>query len=178
MAHPPPPADAALLLSRAARYAAQAERCTSQLQRKLAQWGAAPELAQGIVARLEAERLVDDARFATVYARSKQRAGWGPLKVRAGLRALGLPAALVARALQQAAPEAAEAAGAADASGPPPLLLKALRQKLATLKPQPPQQRSARLYRFALQRGFAPAQIRAALGALGAEADTRSEAGE
>lgn len=160
-----------LLMSRAARYAAASERCTSQLRRKLRDWGATPADAERILTRLVDERLVDDARFARVYAHSKQRQGWGALKVRAGLRQLSLPDAAIAAALAEMA-----AAGAPEVEGgPDPRLLKALEQKARTLKAQPERERSARLYRFALQRGFAPAQIRVALARLGTPPEVEAE---
>ncbi len=158
-------------MARAARYAASSERCTSQLRRKLRDWGAAPADAERVLTRLVDERLVDDARFARVYAHSKQRQGWGALKVRAALRQLSLPDAAIAAALAELAQEAGEGPKA----GADPRLLKALEQKARALKAQPARERSARLYRFALQRGFAPAQIRVALAQLGAPPEVEAE---
>jgi regulatory protein len=147
-----------LLLSRAAHYAASQERCTSQVRRKLADWGAPASAITAVLDRLTAEGLIDDARFARLYARSKQNTGWGVMKIRAGMRQLALPDALIERALAEATdPDALDAK-----------LTKALALKAKTLQALPARERAARLYRFALQRGYAPAQIHQALGQLSA----------
>lgn len=157
------PADPALLLARAARYAAQQERCSGQLRQRLRHWGATADQIETVLARLVSERLVDDARYVGLYVRSKLRAGWGPAKIKAALRPWALPEAIIARALSEQHPSDA---------APSPQILKALRQKAGSLAHLPPRDRLARLYRFALQRGFAAAEIRAALDVvLGPEAE-------
>jgi regulatory protein len=156
---PTEPADPALLLSRAAHYAGSQERCTSQVRRKLADWGAPASAITPVLDRLTAEGLIDDARFAQLYARSKQNTGWGVMKIRAGMRQLALPDALIERALSEATdPDVLDAK-----------LTRALAHKAKTLQALPERDRAARLYRFALQRGYAPAQIHQALGQLSTE---------
>lgn len=156
-----------VLTSRAARFAAGAEHCSSQVHQKLSSWGAEEVEIQIIIQKLLEERLIDDARFASLYVRSKQRAGWGPLKIRAGLRQLSLPEALITTATYQLTEAAAESA----IESP---LVKLLTKKSATLTRLEPKARAERLFRFARQRGYATAEVLAALHQLGSVGPTEA----
>lgn len=71
-----------------------------ELTRKLTQRGIDPEEAQAAVARLNEAGWQDDARFAHSLVRMRAGGGYGPLHIRAELNTHGLPAELVAEALE------------------------------------------------------------------------------
>jgi SOS response regulatory protein OraA/RecX len=80
-------------------------------------------------------------------------AAWGPAKIRAALRRMGIDAPLIAQALATLDTDAADAR-----------LDKTLRHKWQTLqKETDPRQRKAKLLRYLLQKGYTYAQIQAAL---------------
>lgn len=107
-----PPEDSGLL-ERAAKVLARAARSRKELEGRLRRWGASPEAAARVLARLEELGLLDDE----VYAR--QRAVWlAEAKGRAApaifrdLLARGVEASLARRAAEEAAPGAREEARA------------------------------------------------------------------
>ena len=66
------------IINKAERYCIQAERCCSEVCRKLELWGATKEQGASIVAHLVQERFIDESRFALAFARDKMRYNqWG-----------------------------------------------------------------------------------------------------
>lgn len=126
------------------RYCSRAERSSGDAMRLMRGWNIAVADAQAILARLRRERFIDDARFAGAYVRDRSRlAGWGPHKIRAGLRAKGI------------APETIEAALSETECGEPLDRLRGLMEKKAAgLKGGTVYERKAKLMRFGLSRGF------------------------
>ena len=75
-------------LSRAESRCAQREMCCSEVKGMCQRWGLDwPEIEE-VVKRLEAEGYVDEGRYAQAFAHDKAEFDrWGPLKIRAALRA-------------------------------------------------------------------------------------------
>lgn len=121
-----------------------------ELQDKLIAQGFAAELAAEVVAGLEAERLLSDARFAEVYAAQHARRGQGPLRITAGLRGLGVADELIEAAL---------------ASHDWVALARAVRQRRFGRTPARDWAGRAREARFLQYRGFSADHIRSATGA-------------
>ena len=66
--------------------------------------------ARSMLEALEAERFVDDARYAAAFAREKSSlTGWGPEKIRHALIMKGISKADIAAALEETDPDAAGA---------------------------------------------------------------------
>lgn len=145
----PRPYDAEGAKSRLAKCCATRERCARDLQVYLARLGATAQEAAGLIAWLEQEGFLCEARYARAFARDKSRfAGWGPLKIRAALRQKGIPPQDVADALEEVA-EAEES----------PDLEALLAKKLRSLGGQEPYMKAkGKLVRFAASRGFAAEQ--------------------
>lgn len=135
--------DAARCLSRLQKLCSKAEYCRADIYRKaLKDLEGDEEAAAKVVEALQAEKYVDDARFASAYAREKATLqGWGPAKIRFQLRGKGVSDAHIAAALEEIEPEKAEAR-----------LAKLLEAKAKTLKGDP--QGRLKLIKFALSRGY------------------------
>lgn len=135
--------DAARCLSRLQKLCSKAEYCRADIYRKaLKDLEGDEEAATKVVEALQAEKYVDDARFASAYAREKATLqGWGPVKIRFQLRGKGVSDAHIAAALEEIEPEKAEAR-----------LAKLLEAKAKTLKGDP--QGRLKLIKFALSRGY------------------------
>lgn len=74
-------------LAKARAYCARQERCQQEVRDKLYGWGAHKSEVEPIIARLIAERYLDEKRFAEHFALSKARQkGWGPKKIEQALR--------------------------------------------------------------------------------------------
>lgn len=88
------------LWARATAYCARAEHCSSQVRRKLQDWGCPKTEVQGLLDRLMREGWLDDARFARLYVRSKLQS-WGRIKLQYMLGQLGVDAETIALAMAQ-----------------------------------------------------------------------------
>ena len=82
---------------------------SKELRDKLAADGYWPEVIEDGVARLQEAGLVDDARYADVFMRSKLCAGWGPSKVEQALARRGIDARDIAGWPDAYLPEGGEA---------------------------------------------------------------------
>ena len=130
-------------LARLQRLCSKAEYCEADVYRKAlkALEGDAAAAAE-VVASLVEDRYVDDARYASAYAREKAGIqGWGPVKIRTTLLARGVPRDV-----------ALEALGEIDADRAAAKLEKVLEAKWRTLQDDP--QGRLKLIRFALSRGY------------------------
>ena len=144
--------DTALCLSRLQKLCSKAEYCRADMYRKALKDLEGDEVAaQKVVETLVAEKYVDDARFASAFAREKASLqGWGPVKIRFQLRGKGVPESVIAAALEEIEPEKADAR-----------LEKLLSAKARTLEGDP--QFRLKLLKFALSRGYEYNTVEAAL---------------
>lgn len=131
------------MLSSLASLCARSEQCEADLMRKMRLKGMATDDAEWVMARLRNGRFVDNARYASAFARDKVRfSGWGRHKIRAALAARRISGGIAAGAL--AAVDLEEYAAAAD---------RAARGKAASLDTATREGR-VKLYRHLLSRGF------------------------
>ena len=141
--------DTARCLSRLQKLCSKAEYCV--YRKALKDLEGDEEAAQKVVEALVAEKYVDDARFASAFAREKASLqGWGPVKIRFQLRGKGVPESVIAAALEEIEPEKADAR-----------LEKLLSAKARTLEGDP--QFRLKLLKFALSRGYEYNTVEAAL---------------
>ncbi len=92
------------VLDRLQRLCSRAEYCSADVTRKALRSLEGDSAAAGrVVAALVRERYVDDARYASAFARDKASLqGWGPVKIRYALRAKGITGDVAEEAIREA----------------------------------------------------------------------------
>lgn len=91
-----------ILLSKGAKYCAEQERCKSEVRKKLLFWKATKEESIQIIEELEKQNFICEKRFVSAYCIGKFRQlGWGRIKIRAGLKQLGISPTLIGAGLQE-----------------------------------------------------------------------------
>lgn len=129
---------------------------STEIQRRLVRKGhAAPAVAEAVGALVDGG-LIRDAEFARHFVRTRaKRFRYGPARLARDLRRLGIPSDEAERAVR----------GALDEEGvdPAELLREAAARKLATLRDLDPLVRRRRLKTYLLRRGFAAADVIAAV---------------
>ena len=105
------------------------------------------EAAARVVASLKSDGYVDDARYASCFAREKSSLqGWGAIKIRFQLRGKGVSEADIAAGLAEIEPAKADAK-----------LKRLVSEKYKTLEGDP--QCKLKLLKFALSRGYEYDQV-------------------
>ncbi len=119
-----------------------------------------------LIAGLEADRFLDEARFARAYVRGKHHQnGWGPRRIRVGLAEKGVPGELVESSLESELP-------------PEVCLATATRlaaKKARTLREPPGFERDVKLSRFLAGKGYEGGVVRQALRGLGGGTEVAAE---
>lgn len=88
------------------------EHSAAELRRKLIDVGYPQNVCQAVVARFEEIELVDDARFAGAWARSRRIAGYGSRRIVSELELRGVDEETISAALSQESDESEEIARA------------------------------------------------------------------
>lgn len=145
------------LINKAERYCIQAERCCSEVYRKLESWGASETQIAPIVAHLLQDRFIDEERFSLAFARDKMRYNhWGRMKINYALKEKEIASPHIQDALDQL-----------DAEEYSDVLQKILRGKLQQVKGKNDYECRQKVIRFAVGRGFGMQEILNALDDLG-----------
>ena len=127
------------------RMCARSEHSSGDALRLMKRWGVGDEEARGILARLQAERFIDDRRFAEAFVRDKLNlSGWGAYKIKMALRAKGVSREIIEEV----------AATMIEATDMRERLEDLMRRKLRTLKYTSPYDVKSKLIRFAASRGY------------------------
>ncbi len=92
-------ADPALIRAKALELLARREHTRLELRQKLYQRGFAANHIELVLDQLVEERLLDEARFAELYAGARADKGYGPLRVARELRERGVAEDVVAATL-------------------------------------------------------------------------------
>lgn len=136
--------DAKRALNVIAGQCSKKEYCSSDVLAKLRRWELSESDIASVMEFLLKHRFVDDVRFAEAYARDKFRFNrWGKLKIAMMLRQKQLSDVVIDRAISSLPAEESD-----------DTCLALLRQKDRGLKEADPYKRKAKLFRFALSRGF------------------------
>ncbi|MBR3434025.1 MAG: RecX family transcriptional regulator [Bacteroidaceae bacterium] len=131
-------------LSRAASLCSGNEHCSSEIRKKLQQWGLTPTQAEDIILYLENEKYINNTRFCRAYCLDKFRYNhWGRIKISQMLRMLEMDDSDINEGLT-----------AIDEDEYLQALLHTLSQKDRQLKDSDPYIRRGKLIRHALSRGF------------------------
>lgn len=127
-----------------AAQCSQRELCLADIDEKLSKYDLAPEACERIKAKLVTERYIDEARYASYFARDKARFnGWGPQKIVFMLRQKRIDKDVIAEAIESIGNEVfAEQ------------LMHALEAKYRSAKQSDPQKKWASLVRLGVSRGF------------------------
>ena len=142
-------------------WLARRELTEKQIRQRLARRAIEADAIDEAVARLKAERAIDDARVAGAFARTAVRLkGRGPMRLERDLQMLGIERGAARAAVREVLAETDEATLARQA---------AARRWRRAERPEPAD--AARLYRALLRQGFGPSAARAAITALGAPDD-------
>lgn len=132
------------------------ECAESDVVNRLKRWELSEKEIAEIVSYLRQHRFLDTNRYAKAYARDKFRfKRWGRVKIEQQLRLKQLPESDIREALNDLYGEDYDSA-----------CLEILRQKSKSLKEADPYKRKAKLFRFAVGRGFDTETISGCLSQL------------
>lgn len=84
-------ADPAIIRAKGLELLARREHSRLELRQKLIQRGYPAEAVATALEQLVAERLLDERRYAEIYASSRADKGYGPLRIARELRERGIP---------------------------------------------------------------------------------------
>jgi regulatory protein len=133
-----------LALSKAMAICSKAEKCVSEIQQKLRDWGIEQVDAQKIIKTLITEKFIDEDRYTRYFVRDKFRFNqWGKVKIVFMLKSKKIPATLIEDALQEISDEAYLE-----------LLVKLLKDKAKKTKFVNEYDKKGKLVRFAQSKGF------------------------
>ena len=126
------------------RFCAFRERSELEVREKLKSWEVSPQDAEEILNRLKAGGLLDDRRFAGIFARSKARQQkWGPLRIRIELQKHQIQAEHIDEAIYEAQEMHQEQA-----------LRVLIERRLKKPSTDPPAIQREKLIRYLLSKGF------------------------
>ena len=127
------------------RMCARSERSSGDALRLMKRWGVADDEARKVLARLQAERFIDDRRFAEAFVRDKLNlSGWGAYKIKMSLRAKGVAREIIEEVVSQMI----------EATDMKERLEDIMQRKMRTLKYSSTYEAKTKLIRFAASRGY------------------------
>ena len=127
------------------RMCARSERASGGALRLMKRWGGGDDEARKVLSRLQAERFIDDARYAEAFVRDKLNlSGWGAYKIKMSLRAKGVSRDIIEEVV----------APMLEATDMTERLEEMMQRKLRTLKYSSPYEAKTKLIRFAASRGY------------------------
>ncbi len=133
------------LMGKILRYCALQERATSEVRKKLYEWGAGKKSSEEIIKQLIEENFLNEKRFAMAYVRGKHRSNkWGKLMIRYGMQQKQIAAVLIDEALNSLESQEYLAT-----------LRQIISKKEATLGQNiPRREKNAKLIRYAASKGY------------------------
>jgi regulatory protein len=89
-----------LYLSKAMTLCAGREVCSSDVYKKLANWGATDQDAEEIILQLKDEGFIDEKRYSSAFVKDRFRYNkWGKIKIASHLRMKNIPDDIISEAL-------------------------------------------------------------------------------
>jgi len=136
-------------LHRLAAYCSRAERCVSDIRRKVDEWEIPSDQQNQIIRHLQKEKFLDEDRYCKAFVNDKSKYNrWGIHKIRFELRKKQISEALIQETLKNLNPEES---------------LERLRllieQKKKSIKGKNEFEIKQKLLRFAASRGFSQEEI-------------------
>ena len=127
------------------RMCARSEQSSGDALRLMKRWGVADDEARKVLSRLQADRFIDDARYAEAFVRDKLNlSGWGAYKIKMSLRAKGVSREIIEEVVEPMI----------EATDMTERLEEIMQRKLRTLKYSSPYDAKSKLIRFAASRGY------------------------
>ena len=127
------------------RMCARSEHSSGDALRLMKRWGVADDEARKVLSRLQAERFIDDARYAEAFVRDKLNlSGWGAYKIKMSLRAKGVSREIIEEVV----------APMIEATDMTERLEEIMQRKLRILKYSSPYDAKSKVIRFAASRGY------------------------
>lgn len=125
-------------------YCSAAERCPSEVEKKLLQWGGEPDMVEQIMIHLFKERYLDTVRYCKAFVRDKYRFNqWGRMKISQALRMKQLSSSDIEAGMDEI-----------DEDEYNSVLSALLKQKSRSIKAATTYERNAKLIRYAVGKGF------------------------
>ena len=147
---------------KAEAYCSMAERCRAEVMDKLYQWGVPSVWMDGILTHLEKEGYIDQLRYAKAFVRDKYRFNqWGRVKISQSLRQKHFPSVDILVAMEEIDEEEYLL-----------VLERLLERKLSGVKAKSTFERTGKLVRFALSRGYEMDEILCCLKRIGCNDET------
>ncbi|MCD6556112.1 MAG: RecX family transcriptional regulator [Bacteroidales bacterium] len=133
-------------LNKAMYLCSKAEKCKSDIRKKLYDWKANPDEHDKIIQQLEDQKFIDEERFVKYYVRDKFEFNkWGKIKIRTMLFKKQIPESLIINELKQISEEKYKKT-----------LEYLIKQKQKSIKDTEPYKIKTKLLRFAASKGFEP----------------------
>lgn len=89
------------VLNKLRRYCAYQERCTQEVEQKMGKLVMPPHWRKGLLEDLREEGMLDDSRYARLYASGKFRMKkWGRMKISQALMQKGMDSTIIDQALE------------------------------------------------------------------------------
>jgi regulatory protein len=133
-------------LSKAMHLCSRQEKCSSDILKKLSDWGVGEEDASRILEKLTEQKFVDDRRYAKAYTRQQHTLRkWGRIKIRMVLKQKAIRKSFIDEALDDL-----------DEQDYRQTLREELQKKRRSLKGRNRYDLLARLQKFAYARGYEP----------------------
>ena len=127
------------------RMCARSERSSGDALRLMKRWGVADDAARKVLSKLQADRFIDDARYAEAFVRDKLNlSGWGAYKIKTALRSKGVSKEIIDEVV----------APMIDNTDMAERLEEIMRRKMRTLKYSSAYDAKTKLIRFAASRGY------------------------
>lgn len=129
---------------KAEAYCSSMERCVADVEAKLEQWGATPEIKEKVIGHLLKEKYIDQRRFCAAFVRDKYRFNqWGRIKINQALRLKKIPLDVIAAGMEEI-----------DEQEYREILAALIEQKKKSVKARSEYERNTKLIRFAIGKGF------------------------
>ena len=127
------------------RMCARSERSSGDALRLMKRWGVADDAARKVLSKLQADRFIDDARYAEAFVRDKLNlSGWGAYKIKTALRSKGVSKEIIDEVV----------APMIDNTDMAERLEEIMRRRMRTLKYSSAYDAKTKLIRFAASRGY------------------------
>jgi len=133
-------------LNKAMYLCSKAEKCKSDIRKKLYDWKANPDEHDKIIQQLEDQKFINEERFVKYYVRDKFEFNkWGKMKIRSMLFKKQIPEMLIINELKQISEQKYKET-----------LEYLIKQKQKSIKDTEPYKIKTKLLRFAASKGFEP----------------------
>lgn len=143
-------------LHKIAAYCSKAERCQSDVRRKLEKWELTPDEISTIIARLLKENFLNEERFTKAFIKDKIEFNkWGKVKISYELRRKYIPESIINECFTDLENNIFESP-----------LLKILSNKIKSVKANNDYEKRIKLTRFALGRGYSYEEVQKCLSKL------------